>query len=295
MFLIDGKKISDEIRGEIKKEVALIKEKTNLIPCLSTILIGDSPASQTYINSKIKACENAGIKSLHFNLGASSSKEEIISLIGKLNDNTEVDGILLQLPLPNNSYAKECLEAISPLKDVDGLHPYNAGMLNVAKDWNEILQNNVLTSCTPLGIIHLLKKTNIEIAGKIAVVIGRSNLLGKPLSMLLLANDATVVMTHSKTKDLQSLAKSADILIAAVGKAKFINRKFIKEGAIVIDAGINRTADGLKGDVDFEDVKDMNIWLTPVPGGVGPLTIACLLENTLKAFKNRKALKSQNQ
>jgi methylenetetrahydrofolate dehydrogenase (NADP+)/methenyltetrahydrofolate cyclohydrolase len=291
MFLIDGRKISNEIRCEIKKEVALIKEKTNLSPCLSTILIGDNPASQTYINAKLKACKDAGIKSLHFNLIASSSKEEIISLIRELNDNPEVDGILLQLPLPNNDYAKDCLEAISPLKDVDGLHPYNAGMLSVLKDWKQIQENNLLISCTPLGIIHLLKKSNIEIAGKTALVIGRSNLLGKPLSMLLLANDATVIMAHSKTRDIKALAKSADILIAAVGKAKFINREFIKEGAVVIDAGINRTADGLKGDVDFEDAKDMNIWLTPVPGGVGPLTIACLLENTLKAFKNRKALK----
>jgi methylenetetrahydrofolate dehydrogenase (NADP+)/methenyltetrahydrofolate cyclohydrolase len=286
--LIDCRKISSDKRAEIKEKVARIKQQTGKIPGLATILVGRDPASRVYIKSKVKACEDAGIKSFHHNLDESSSQKEIITLIKKLNENSEIDGILLQLPLPQNKYAQECLNAISPLKDVDGLHPFNAGLLNLSKSWNEIIEKNILVSCTPLGVVHILHKSGITIESKTAVVIGRSNLVGKPLSMLLLANNATVIMTHSRTKNLKEICKSADIVIATIGKSKFVNKDFIKTGAAVIDVGINRTPEGLCGDVDFDAVKDMDIKITSVPGGVGPMTITMLLENTLKVFNNRK-------
>ncbi|MDR1941661.1 MAG: bifunctional methylenetetrahydrofolate dehydrogenase/methenyltetrahydrofolate cyclohydrolase FolD [Endomicrobium sp.] len=287
MKIIDGRQISDAKRAQIKELTAKIKSETGKTPGLATILVGEDPASKVYIGSKIKACENAAIKSFHFALAANASKDEILSLIKSLNSNAEADGILLQLPLPDNSFAQECINAISPLKDVDGLHPFNAGLLNLSKNWDELIEKNALLSCTPAGIIHLLKASSIAIEGKTAVVIGRSNLVGKPISMMLLANNATVIMAHSKTKNLKELSKSADILIAAAGKPRFINKEYIKNGAAVIDVGINRVGGKLCGDVDFDDVKDMDISITPVPGGVGPMTITMLLENTLKAFKNR--------
>jgi methylenetetrahydrofolate dehydrogenase (NADP+)/methenyltetrahydrofolate cyclohydrolase len=287
MKLLDGKKISNDLRLEIKDQVKKIKQEAGKFPCLATILVGQNPASQVYIKSKIKACQEVGIQSLHHNLDENSSKEDIISLINELNKSSEVDGILLQLPPPNNEYTQDCINAISPLKDVDGLHPFNAGLLNLSKSWDEIIKKNILVSCTPLGVIYLLHKSSISLEEKTAIVIGRSNLVGKPLSMLLLANNATVIMAHSKTKNLKEMCKNADIVVAAIGNPKFLNKNFIKDGATVIDVGINRTPDGLCGDVDFNSVKDMNINITPVPGGVGPMTITMLLENTLKAFKNR--------
>jgi methylenetetrahydrofolate dehydrogenase (NADP+)/methenyltetrahydrofolate cyclohydrolase len=287
MKIIDGKKISSDMRLEIKTQVEKIKQARGKTPGLATILVGQNSASQVYIKSKIKACQDAGIKSFHHNFDEKVSKEDIISLINELNKNSEVDGILLQLPLPNNEFDKDCINAISPLKDVDGLHPFNAGLLNLSKSWNEIIKKNILVSCTPLGVIYLLNKSNIPIEGKTAIVIGRSNLVGKPLSMLLLANNSTVIMAHSKTKKLKKLCINADIVVAAIGKPKFVTKDFIKEGTTVIDVGINRTFDGLCGDVDLESVRDMDINITPVPGGVGPMTITMLLENTLKAFKNR--------
>ncbi|MDR1720908.1 MAG: bifunctional methylenetetrahydrofolate dehydrogenase/methenyltetrahydrofolate cyclohydrolase FolD [Endomicrobium sp.] len=288
MKIIDGKKISNEKRAEIKERVVKIRQQTGKIPGLATILVGADPASQIYINSKIKACENVGIKSFHHTLNENSSKEDIIALIKKLNENPEIDGILLQLPLPQNKNAQDCLNSISPLKDVDGLHPFNAGLLNLSKSWDEIIEKNILVSCTPLGVMHLLLKSNIEVEGKTAVVVGRSNLVGKPLSMLLLSKNATVIIAHSKTKNLKEICRSADIIVAAIGKPNFINREFIKNGAAVIDVGINRTPEKIYGDVNFDSVKDMDIEITPVPGGVGPMTITMLLENTLKAFSNRK-------
>lgn len=288
MILIDGKKISNDKRLEIKQRVEQLKKETGKVPGLATILVGEDPASQVYIKSKIKACTDAGIYSEHCSMPQNSSKDEIIAKIKELNAKSDIDGILLQLPLPGNQDPQECINAISPLKDVDGLHPFNAGLLNLSKNWNEIIEKNILVSCTPLGIIHMLHKSNIAIEGKTAVVIGRSNLVGKPLSMLLLANNATVIMAHSRTQNLKEICKTADIAVAAIGKPKFVNKDFIKDGACVIDVGINRTPEGLCGDVDFDDVKDMNISITPVPGGVGPMTITMLLENTLKAFANRK-------
>jgi methylenetetrahydrofolate dehydrogenase (NADP+)/methenyltetrahydrofolate cyclohydrolase len=286
--LIDGKKISSDKRAEIKEKIVKIKQHAGKIPGLATILVGGDPASRAYIKSKIKACADVGMKSFHHNLDENSSREEVIALIKKLNENSEVDGILLQLPLPQNKDAQECLNAISFLKDVDGLHPFNVGLLNLSKSWNEIIEKNILVSCTPLGVIHILHKSGITIEGKTAVVIGRSNLVGKPLFMLLLANNATVMMVHSRTKNLKEICKSADIVVAAVGRPRFVNKDFIKPGATVIDVGINRTPEGLCGDVDFDAVKDMDIEITPVPGGVGPMTITMLLENTLRAFNNRK-------
>ncbi|MDR1663020.1 MAG: bifunctional methylenetetrahydrofolate dehydrogenase/methenyltetrahydrofolate cyclohydrolase FolD [Endomicrobium sp.] len=287
MKLINGKEISNGLRLEIKDQVKKIKQETGNLPGIATILVGKNPASQIYIKSKIKACQEVGIQSFHHNLGENSSKENIISLINKLNKNSAVDGILLQLPLPNNKYTQDCINAINPLKDIDGLHPLNAGLLNLSKNWDEIIKKNILVSCTPLGIIYLLHKSNISIERKTAIVIGRSNLVGKPVSMLLLANNATVIIAHSKTKNLKKICKNADIVIAAIGNSKFLNKNFIKDGATIIDVGINRTPDGLCGDVDFNSVKNMNVTITPVPGGVGPMTITMLLENTLKAFKNR--------
>ncbi|MCL2390006.1 MAG: bifunctional methylenetetrahydrofolate dehydrogenase/methenyltetrahydrofolate cyclohydrolase FolD [Endomicrobia bacterium] len=287
MILIDGKKISEAIRSEIKEKIEQIKKETGKIPGLATILVGEDPASQVYINSKIKACENAGIKSMHYALPASATQKEIISLIKQLNDTPEADGILLQLPLPGNQGAQDCINAISPLKDVDGLHPFNAGLLNLSKSWDEIIEKNILVSCTPLGVIRILQKSQIAMEGKTAVVIGRSNLVGKPLSMLLLANNATVIMAHSKTKNLKEICKTADIVVAAIGKPKFITKDFVKDGAAVIDVGINRVNGKLFGDADFESFKDTNVAITPVPGGVGPMTITMLLENTLKAFGNK--------
>jgi methylenetetrahydrofolate dehydrogenase (NADP+)/methenyltetrahydrofolate cyclohydrolase len=286
--LIDVKKLSSNKRAEIKEKVAKIKQQTGKIPGLATILVGGDHASQIYIKSKIKVCEDVGIKSFHHNLDENSSQEEIIALVKKLNENSEISGILLQLPLPQNKDAQKCLNAISPLKDVDGLNPFNVGVLNLSKSWNEIIEKNILVSCTPLGIMHILYKSGITIEGKTAIVIGRSNLVGKPLSMLLLAGNATVIMTHSRTKNLKEICKLADIVVVAVGKSRFLNKDFIKTGATVIDVGINRTSEGLCGDVDFDAVKDMNIEITPVPGGVGPMTITMLLENTLKAFNNRR-------
>ncbi|MDR1260002.1 MAG: bifunctional 5,10-methylenetetrahydrofolate dehydrogenase/5,10-methenyltetrahydrofolate cyclohydrolase [Endomicrobium sp.] len=287
MELIDGIKISNNKIAEIKKRIDEIKNSRGIVPSLMTILVGNNPASQIYIKLKMQACKRVGIKSFHINLDKNSSQKNIIALIKNLNNDSNIDGILLQLPLPKSNYTQKCINAICPSKDVDGLHPTNAGLLNLSKNWDEIIKKNILISCTPLGVIYLLKHSNIEIDGKIVVIIGRSNLVGKPLSMLLLANNATVIICHSKTKNLKEICKSAEILIVAIGKPKFINGDFIKDGATVIDVGINRVVSKLCGDVDFDAVKNMNIKITHVPGGVGPMTIAMLLENTLKAFNNR--------
>ena len=291
MKIINGKEISQTIRQELKNKVEELNKKASRVPGLATILVGDDPASKVYVGSKIKACEQIGIKSFHNPLPATATKEEIIDLIKKLNANTEVDGILLQLPLPNGQNAEQCINEIAPDKDVDGLHPYNAGMLTLVKSWKEIVAQKLLVSCTPMGVIYLLKYSNIDIQGKNVVVIGRSNLVGKPVSMLMLANNATVTMAHSRTQNLKEITKKADIVIAAIGKAKFVTKDFIKEGSIVIDVGINRCEDKkLYGDVDFESVKDMDINITPVPGGVGPMTITMLLHNTLIAFERHNNL-----
>lgn len=287
MKIINGKEISERIRQELKLQVEELTKQKGKVPGLATILVGEDPASQVYIGSKIKACSQIGVKSFHNNLPADSTQEEIINLIHKLNNDENVNGILLQLPLPKGLNPDKCIEAILPSKDVDGLHPYNAGMLTLVKSWQEIIDQKLLVSCTPMGVIYLLKYSNIDIKGKNVVVIGRSNLVGKPVSMLMLANNATVTMAHSATKNLQDITKKADIVICAIGKANMVNKDFIKEGATVIDVGINRVDGKLCGDVDFESVKDMNIDITPVPGGVGPMTITMLLHNTVLAFQRQ--------
>ena len=291
MKIINGKEISQAIRQELKNKVEELSKKTSRVPGLATILVGEDPASKVYVGSKIKACEQVGMKSFHNPLPATATQEEIIDLIKKLNANPEVDGILLQLPLPNGQMPDKCINSISPDKDVDGLHPFNAGMLTLVKSWKEIVDQKLLVSCTPMGVVYLLKYSNIDITGKNVVVIGRSNLVGKPVSMLMLANNATVTMAHSRTQNLKEITKKADIVIAAIGKAKFVTKDFIKEGATVIDVGINRCEDKkLYGDVDFESVKDMDINITPVPGGVGPMTITMLLHNTILAFERHNNL-----
>ncbi|MBR3655047.1 MAG: bifunctional methylenetetrahydrofolate dehydrogenase/methenyltetrahydrofolate cyclohydrolase FolD [Elusimicrobia bacterium] len=291
MKIINGKEISQAIRQELKNKVEELSKKTSRVPGLATILVGEDPASKVYVGSKIKACEQVGMKSFHNPLPATATQEEIIDLIKKLNANPEVDGILLQLPLPNGQMPDKCINSISPDKDVDGLHPFNAGMLTLVKSWKEIVDQKLLVSCTPMGVVYLLKYSNIDITGKNVVVIGRSNLVGKPVSMLMLANNATVTMAHSRTQNLKEITKKADIVIAAIGKAKFVTKDFIKDGATIIDVGINRCEDKkLYGDVDFESVKDMDINITPVPGGVGPMTITMLLHNTILAFERHNNL-----
>ncbi|MDR0401810.1 MAG: bifunctional 5,10-methylenetetrahydrofolate dehydrogenase/5,10-methenyltetrahydrofolate cyclohydrolase [Endomicrobium sp.] len=294
MELINCKVISDKKRKEIREKIDKIKNKITIPPGLATILVGNDQASQTYIASKIKACESVGIKSFHYNLAENSSKKIIINLINKLNKNQEVDGILLQLPIPQSKDEQDCINSIDPLKDVDGLHPLNVGALNLSKHWNEIIEKNTLVSCTPLGIMKVLFESNIEVEGKTIVIIGRSNLVGKPLSMLMLSKNATVIITHSKTKNLEKICKSADIIIAAIGKPNFINKEFIKNNSIIIDVGINKVSGKIYGDVNLESIKNMNVKITPVPGGIGLMTITALLENTIKAFYNRRNKQQSN-
>ncbi len=290
MKIINGKEISQKIRFELKEKIELLTKKTGKQPGLATILVGEDPASKVYVGSKIKACEQVGIKSYHNHISETASIEDIISLIEKLNKDKNIHGILLQLPLPNKLDADRCIRAIDYNKDVDGLHPYNAGMLTLVKSWDEIVKQKLLVSCTPMGVIYLLKYSNVDIAGKNVVIIGRSNLVGKPVSMLMLSNNATVTMAHSRTQNLNEITKKADIVVAAIGKAKFINKDFINDGATVIDVGINRVEGKLYGDVDFDSVKDMNISITPVPGGVGPMTITMLLHNTILAFEKYNSI-----
>jgi methylenetetrahydrofolate dehydrogenase (NADP+)/methenyltetrahydrofolate cyclohydrolase len=288
MQIIDGKKIAAEVRGELKERIIQLKKK-GIEPGLATILVGDDPASHSYVASKIKMCGELGIHSFHHKLEASATEEEIVALIQKLNNDLRVNGILLQLPLPKGTPAERALDTIAPHKDVDGLHPYNLGQVCIAKSWDEIEKRKLLTSCTPTGVILLLKKAGVEIAGKKAVVLGRSNLVGKPVAMLLLANNATVTMAHSMTKDLPEVCRQADILVSAMGKPRFVTKDFIKPGAVVIDVGTTRLETGLCGDVDFDAVKDIAGAITPVPGGVGPMTIAMLMRNTVLAAEREDA------
>jgi methylenetetrahydrofolate dehydrogenase (NADP+)/methenyltetrahydrofolate cyclohydrolase len=282
MQIIDGKSCSAALRAAVKETTASLKSR-GIQPGLATILVGDDPASHVYVSAKIKACSELGIQSFHHPLPASSTESEIISLITRLNADERVHGILLQLPLPSGTDPARAIEAIAPAKDVDGLHPINSGRLCAIKAWDEIERQQLLVSCTPAGVIHLLKKYDIPVAGKHAVVVGRSNLMGKPVALMLLANNATVTIAHSGTRDLAAVCRSADILVAAIGKPRFITGAFIKPGAAVLDVGINRTADGLCGDVDYDAAAAIAGWLTPVPGGVGAMTITMLMRNTVIA------------
>lgn len=270
-MLIDGKKISAEIKEELKEQVKQLKEQGKKIT-LSVIQVGDDAASTVYVRNKKKACEYIGINSLSFELKESTTEEELLGLIDDLNKNDDVNGILVQLPLPGHINEDKVIEAIDSKKDVDGFHPMSVGALSIGKKG--------FVSCTPAGIIQLLKRSNIEIEGKECVVVGRSNIVGKPMAMLLLRENGTVTVAHSKTKNLKEVTKRADILVAAVGKPKFITADYVKEGAVVIDVGIHRNEDNkLCGDVDFDSVVDKVSAITPVPGGVGPMTIAMLMYN----------------
>jgi methylenetetrahydrofolate dehydrogenase (NADP+)/methenyltetrahydrofolate cyclohydrolase len=275
--LIEGKKISDEIREEIRVQASHLKEK-GIVPGLAVVLVGDDPASKVYVGSKEKACIQMGFYSEVHRLAAEVSQEELLSLIEKLNNQSSIHGILVQLPLPKQIEEKAVIDAISVAKDVDGFHPISTG--------NLVIGDDSLLPCTPAGCIELIKRTGVDIKGKHAVVIGRSNIVGKPVSMLLLRENATVTICHSQTANMKEIAKMADILVVAIGKAKAIGADYVKPGAVVIDVGINRLADGkLAGDVDFQDVLSTAGYITPVPGGVGPMTITMLMQNTLKAAK----------
>ena len=276
-YIIDGKKISNEIKDELKEEIIRLN-KEGIKVKLVVVLVGDNSASEVYVRNKQKACEYVGIESETYNLPESSSQSELLELVNKLNNDKEVSGILVQLPLPKHIDEDFIIKTISPLKDVDGFHPENVGKLSIGQKG--------YVSCTPSGVIELLKRYNIDIEGQNCVIIGRSNIVGKPMAMLLLRENATVTICHSKTKDLKEFTQKADILIAAIGRAKFITADYVKEDAIVIDVGMNRDEEGkLCGDVDFEDVKDKVKAITPVPGGVGPMTIAALLRNVVDSVK----------
>ncbi len=279
MHILDGKALSDKIKENIKRETKELKEK-GIVPGLAVILVGDNPASHTYVRMKEKACEMTGIYSIVHKMPLDISEEKILETIRMMNNNPNIDGILVQLPLPSQIDAQKILDSIDPRKDVDGFHPFNVGRL--------VLGLDCFVPCTPLGVMRLLKEYNIDVKGMDACVVGASNIVGKPMMNLLLNSFATVDICHIYTKDLKSHTKRADILIVGVGKPNLITKDMVKEGAIVIDIGINRLENGkLVGDVDFENVAPLTSYITPVPGGVGPMTIAMLLENTLKAAKGR--------
>ena len=278
-MIIDGKKEAQLLRDEIKKEIELIKLKNNKVPGLTVILIGEFAPSQIYVKNKEKISKEVGINSNVIKYPKDVSEEEILKKIKELNNDKNVSGILVQLPLPDQISKEKVINLIDPLKDVDGFSPINAG--NLASGYNAIVP------CTPLGCLLLFKKVEKNLSGKHAVIIGRSNLNGKPLAQLLLKENCTVTITHSKTKNLKEECLKADILIAAVGVANLVKKDWVKSGSIIIDVGINKQGDKIVGDVNFEEVKDKVKAITPVPGGVGPMTIACLLKNTLECFKAR--------
>ncbi|WP_200763930.1 bifunctional methylenetetrahydrofolate dehydrogenase/methenyltetrahydrofolate cyclohydrolase FolD [Nitrosophilus alvini] len=280
MTILDGKALSLKIKDEMKKEVEELKQTRNIVPGLAVILVGDDPASHTYVKMKAKACKEVGIYSITHEMPSSISEAEIIETIEMMNKNPNIDGILVQLPLPEHIDSTKILEVISPKKDVDGFHPYNVGRLTSGLD--------SFVPCTPLGVMELLNEYHIDPKGMDAVVVGASNIVGKPMAALLLNANATVDICHIYTKDLKSHTQRADILVVGVGKPGLITEDMVKEGAIVIDIGINKTEDGkIVGDVDFEHVSKKASFITPVPGGVGPMTIAMLLKNTIKAAKGR--------
>lgn len=278
MQIIDGKAVSAAVRDRIKTEIQNLKnigKETGL----AVIIVGNDPASKVYVSNKKKGCEQVGINSYEYALPEETTTEELLELIEKLNKDTKVDGILCQLPLPRHIDEKTVINSIAPEKDVDAFHPVNTGHIMIG--------DHSFLPCTPAGIIEMLKYYNIQISGKECVVIGRSNIVGKPMAMLLLQNSGTVTICHSKTENLADVTRRADILVAAVGKANFVTADMVKDGAVVIDVGMNRNEEGkLCGDVDFPNIKDKCSYITPVPGGVGPMTITMLLNNTLTASKN---------
>ena len=275
--ILSGKEVAQDIRADIAKDVDRLKEK-GVVPALTVVLVGEDPASQSYVTGKMRACEEVGMRSEVIRMPDSITQQELLDTVERLNQNPNVHGILVQLPLPPQIEEKAVIETIDPRKDVDGFHPINIGKLMIGDD--------TFVSCTPAGIIELIKRTGTSLKGKRVVVVGRSNIVGKPVSLLLLQEHATVTICHSHTQDLASITKQADVLIVAVGRAGLIGKEHVSPGTVVIDVGVNRNEAGkLVGDVRFDEVVDHAGWITPVPGGVGPLTITMLLKNTMKAAK----------
>ncbi len=280
--ILDGKALAAEIRSEVKTQVAALAEK-GVSTALAVILVGDDSASQVYVRNKIKACADTGIRSLEFRMPAETTQQQLLAKIAELNADENVDGILVQLPLPKQINADAVISAIAPAKDVDGFHVANAGALVTGKQG--------FVPCTPFGVMRMIEKSGVNPRGKSAVIVGRSNIVGKPMALLLLAADATVTVAHSRTPDLSAVTRNADILVAAVGRAKLIKADMVKPGAVVIDVGMNRDETGkLCGDVDFAEVKEIAGSITPVPGGVGPMTIAMLMQNTVLAAQMRRGI-----
>ncbi|AHV98230.1 bifunctional methylenetetrahydrofolate dehydrogenase/methenyltetrahydrofolate cyclohydrolase FolD [Paenibacillus sabinae] len=280
--IISGKLVSEEIRVDIAREVEALSQR-GVKPGLAVVLVGEDPGSQVYVNSKEKTCISLGFHSVVHRLPASTSQEELLALVDELNKADEIDGILVQLPLPKHINEKAVIDAISVEKDVDGFHPVNVG--------NLVIGDDSLLPCTPAGVIELIKRTGIDLSGKHAVVIGRSNIVGKPVSLLLQRENATVTMCHSRTVNMAELCKQADVLVVAIGRANFVDASYVKPGAVVIDVGMNRLDNGkLAGDVDYDSAKEVAGYITPVPGGVGPMTITMLMVNTLTAAKRRRGL-----
>ncbi len=275
--LISGKEVSSKVKAEVREETAELVKK-GIKPGLAVVIVGNDPASRVYVNSKKKACEEVGFSSFEYALPEETTQEELLELVSKLNNDDSVDGILCQLPLPEQIDENAVINAIKPDKDVDAFHPFNVGKIMIG--------DFAFLPCTPAGVMELIDSTGVDISGKSCVVIGRSNIVGKPMSMLLLHRNGTVTICHSRTKNLAEICRNADILVAAVGKANFVTADMVKDGAIVIDVGMNRLENGkLCGDVDFENVEKKAGYITPVPGGVGPMTIAMLMKNTLTAAK----------
>jgi len=273
--LLDGKSLAAQVRVAVKREVEALAQR-GIRPGLAVLLAGENPASRVYVRNKVRACEETGVRSDLYELPASVSEEALVDRVLALNDDPDIHGILVQLPLPKQVDAHQVLETIAPAKDIDGFHESNLGALLAGRPR--------MVPCTPAGVMRLLEHAGVPLAGSHAVVIGRSNIVGKPLALLLLQRDATVTLCHSKSRDLENLARSADILVAAVGRAKLVTGRMVKPGACVIDVGVNRLSDGsLAGDVDFAAASEVAGWITPVPGGVGPMTIAMLLENCVRA------------
>lgn len=280
--ILDGKALAAEIRSEVKTQVAALAKK-GVSTALAVILVGDDSASQVYVRNKIKACADTGIRSLEFRMPAETTQQQLLAKIAELNADESVDGILVQLPLPKQINADAVISAIDPAKDVDGFHVANAGALVTGKQG--------FVPCTPFGVMRLIEKSGVNPRGKSAVIVGRSNIVGKPMALLLLAANATVTVAHSCTPDLSAVTRNADILVAAVGRAKLIKADMVKPGAVVIDVGMNRDENGkLCGDVDFAEVKEIAGSITPVPGGVGPMTIAMLMQNTVLAAQMRRGI-----
>lgn len=281
--LIDGKQVSASVKEQVRQETEILVQKYGKRPALAVVIVGNNPASRVYVNNKKKACETVGFQSFEYALPEDTSQEELLELVQTLNADENINGILVQLPLPKQIDENAIINAISSKKDVDAFHPENVGKIMIG--------DYAFLPCTPAGVMELIHTTGVEISGKKCVVIGRSNIVGKPMAMLLLHESGTVTICHSRTQDLPSVTKEADILVVAIGKANFVTADMVKDGAVVIDVGMNRLENGkLCGDVDFAEVESKASWITPVPGGVGPMTIAMLMKNTLTAFKKQNNL-----